>query len=283
MLGDKADPLFFGHIEDRARPLALLVHGFPDTPHTWRHLAPVLARAGWRVVAPWLRGYQTPERGPISAGSYVKDVLDWRDRLGGDDRCLLIGHDWGANAGYGAVRIAPEKFRCLVTLAVPPVGALGEGIFEYDQLRRSFYIWFVQLPGMAEIAMGKPAFFERLWRDWSPCYDPSEDLAYLAVHLTPETIRCMVAPYRASFGSDVADPSTNDEAIATQGDPRIPTLYLHGADDGALGADVLSDVERHLPAQGSRFDLVDGAGHFLHLEQPARIAERVLEWLNGLD
>ncbi len=273
------EALFFGDIEDQGRPLALLVHGFPDTPHTWRHLGPALADSGWRVAAPWLRGYRAPESGPISAGTYVRDVLDWRDHLGGDERTLLIGHDWGANTGYGVVGAAPSSFRRLVTLAVPPISALGEGVFEYDQLRRSFYIWFIQLPGMAEVAMALLGFFERLWRDWSPGYDPTEDLGYLQPHLDADTIRSMVAPYRASFDPGQADAAVLEEASATQTDPAIPTLYLHGTDDGALGADILTDVELHLPAPGSQFCLVEGAGHFLHLEQPARIEAIVLGWL----
>ena len=280
---EDSNALFFGEIEDETCPLALLVHGFPDTPHTWRYLGPALARSGWRVAAPWLRGYRTPESGPISAGTYVRDVLDWREVLHGDDRCLLVGHDWGANTGYGAVGTDPRAFGRLVTLAVPPIGGLGEGIFQYDQLRRSFYIWFIQLAGMAEIAMLNTTFFERLWRDWSPGYDPTEDLAFLLPHLDSETITSMVAPYRASFDPNQIDLAVSAEATATHGDPPIATLYLHGADDGALGAEVLIEIDQHLPAAGSRFQLIERAGHFLHLEQPVLVEETVLGWLDGLD
>jgi len=271
---------YYGNIDDHSRPLAILVHGFPDTPNTWRYLAPALADAGWRVTAPWLRGYRSAHGAPISAGTYVKDVLTWHKHLAGDERCLLIGHDWGANAAYGAVTMAPAAFSRVVTLAVPPVGALGGGILDYAQVRRSFYIWFIQLAGMAEAAMVSPAFFENLWRDWSPGYNAAVDLAHLRQHLDTDTIGSMIAPYRAAFDPARNDPMAADEAAASLADPPIPTLYLHGANDGALGADALADVESHLPAKGSAFRLVEGAGHFLHLERPSLVNEIVLGWLS---
>lgn len=63
--------------------------------------------------------------------------------------------------------------------------------------------------------------------------------------------------------------------------PPVPTLYLHGADDGAIGADLLGDLARHLPAAGSAFEIIDGVGHFLHLEQPALIAAKICTWLDA--
>ena len=62
--------------------------------------------------------------------------------------------------------------------------------------------------------------------------------------------------------------------------PPVPTLYLHGATDGALGADLLTDVDTHLPTKGSAFEIVDGVGHFLHLEQPELIAAKIRDWLS---
>jgi pimeloyl-ACP methyl ester carboxylesterase len=153
------DPTF-GDVDDTSRPLAVLVHGFPDTPHTWRHLGPVLADAGYRVVATWLPGYRTAASGPVSVGTYVRHVLDVRNSFGGDDRAVLVGHDWGANAGYGAVVSDPTAFRRFVALAVPPTAALGSGLFGYRQLKRSFYIWFSQQVGLAESAFLEPGFWE---------------------------------------------------------------------------------------------------------------------------
>ncbi|OBI85121.1 alpha/beta fold hydrolase [Mycobacterium asiaticum] len=277
----RPEPLIFGDIGDTTRPLAIAVHGFPDTPHTWRHLGPVLAEHGYRVVAPWLPGYDAPADGPVSVGTYVRHVLSVYREHGGDDRAVLIGHDWGAHAAYGTVGADPGAFGRLVTLAVPPSAALAESMFSYAQLKRSFYIWFIQLVGLAETALLQPSFWEQLWADWSPGYDATEDISWLREHVTAETIAGVISPYRATFNPEFADPSAEQEALATFVPPAIPTLYLHGSDDGGLGAEVVADAVQHLPAPGSKFEMIDGTGHFLHLEKPDLIADRIRGWLAG--
>jgi pimeloyl-ACP methyl ester carboxylesterase len=274
-------PLSFGDIEDTVLPLAVLAHGFPDTPYTWRHLGPELARRGYRVVVPWLPGYDGSVGKPVSVGTYVRAVLDVRREYRGDERALLVGHDWGANAGYGAVAFDAAAFSRFVSLAVPPTAALGAGMFGYAQLRRSFYLWFVQQVGLAEAALLEPGFWESLWADWSPGYDPREDVAELRRYVSADNIADVICPYRASFNPAFADSSAKAEAAASMRPSPVPMLYLHGADDGAIGADILEDVEMHLPAPGSAFEIIDGVGHFLHLEQPDLIAAKIGDWLNG--
>jgi pimeloyl-ACP methyl ester carboxylesterase len=272
------DPTF-GDVDDTSRPLAVLVHGFPDTPHTWRHLGPVLADAGYRVVATWLPGYRTAASGPVSVGTYVRHVLDVRNSFGGDDRAVLVGHDWGANAGYGAVVSDPTAFRRFVALAVPPTAALGSGLFGYRQLKRSFYIWFSQQVGLAESAFLEPGFWEGLWADWSPGYEPEQDISVLREYVDERTIGGVLGPYRAAFNPQFVDHAAVEDAMATFEKPPVPTYYLHGSQDGAIGADLLGDVADHLTAPGSVFELVDGVGHFLHLERPGVIGSKIVAWL----
>jgi pimeloyl-ACP methyl ester carboxylesterase len=274
-------PLTFGDIDNHARPLAIAVHGFPDTPYTWRHLGPALAEAGYRVVAPWLPGYDAPAAGPISVGTYVRHIHAVRQAYRGDARGVLVGHDWGASAGYGAVAADPTAFSRLVTLAVPPVPALGEEMFAYAQLKRSFYVWFIQQVGLAEAAFARAGFWESLWSDWSPGYDCAEDIARLRQHVGPASIAGVICPYRASFNPAFADSSAADESLAALSTPPVPTLYLHGKEDGALGGELLDDVAAHLRAPGSRFELFDGVGHFLHLEAPELVADHICGWLSG--
>lgn len=276
-----AEPRAFGDITDTSLPLAVLVHGFPDTPHTWRHLGPELVQHGYRVVAPWLPGYDRPVGKPVSVGTYARAMLDVRREHGADDRAVLIGHDWGAIAGYAAVAADPAAFSRFVALAVPPTAALATGIFSYAQLKRSFYIWFIQQVGLAEGVVTGPGFFESLWADWSPGYDNTEDVAELRRYVNAANIADVIAPYRASFNPDFTDPTAEAEAAASMQPPPVPTLYLHGAADGALGAELLTDVDAHLPAAGSVFEIVDGVGHFLHLERPRAIADKITGWLEG--
>jgi pimeloyl-ACP methyl ester carboxylesterase len=276
-------PITFGDIEDTARPLAVLVHGFPDTPYTWRHLGPVLAERGYRVVAPWLPGYDAPVDKNVSVGTYVRHVLDVRREYGADGRAVLIGHDWGAHSGYGVVATDPAAFRRYVALAVPPVAALAAGMFSYRQLKRSFYIYFIQQVGLAETILVEPGFWEQLWADWSPGYEPTDDVTELHKYVSAENIGNVICPYRASFNSQFADPDAQAEEAATLQPPPVPTMYMHGATDGGMGAELLSefDVSVHLPATGSDFEIIDGVGHFLHLEKPDLIATKICDWLGA--
>jgi pimeloyl-ACP methyl ester carboxylesterase len=271
----------FGEIEDASLPLAVLVHGFPDTPYTWRYLGPDLARRGYRVVAPWLPGYDAATDRSISVGTYVRYLLDVHRSFRADDRAVLIGHDWGAQAGYGVVATEPGAFARFVALAVPPIGALAAGMFSYAQLKRSFYIWFIQQVGIAEPVLVAPGFWESLWADWSPGYDAGEDLAELRRNVTADNIANVIAPYRASFNPQFADPDSEAEASATMQPPPVPTLYLHGARDGAISAELFGDLTPYLPASGSVAEIVDGVGHFLHLEKPELIAAKIGDWLGG--
>ena len=129
--------------------------------------------------------------------------------------------------------------------------------------------------------MVEPGFWESLWADWSPGYDPSADVAELRRHVTADNIADVICPYRASFNPAFADPDTEVEGLATLQPPPVPTLYLHWTNDGGMGAELLGDLGQHLPAAGSDFEIVDGVGHFLHLEQPRLIAAKIVDWLAG--
>jgi pimeloyl-ACP methyl ester carboxylesterase len=231
------------------------------------------------VVAPWLPGYNAVTDKPISVGTYVRHLLDVRRRYDGDHRAVLVGHDWGAQAGYGVVAAEPGAFSRFVALAVPPVAALAAGLFTYGQLKRSFYIYFIQQVGMAEVTLLAPGFWESLWADWSPGYDAAADIAELRRHVTADNIANVVAPYRASFNPQFADPDAQAEMLATMQPPPVPTLYLHGADDGAIGAGLLGDVSQYFPADGSAAEILGGVGHFLHLEKPELVAAKIVGWL----
>lgn len=257
-------------------PLALLLHGFPDSAHTWRHLLPRLAERGFRAVAPFLRGYaptQVPDDGRYQTGALVSDACALHEALGGDGRAVLIGHDWGAVAVYGAAAFAPERWAKVVGMAVPPAGAMAAGFMSYDQLRRSWYMFFFQSP-LADIVvpMGDLAFIDRLWGDWSPGYDASEDLPLVKDALRdPANLAAAIGYYRATFDPTRQVPELAAEQAATNQMPSQPLLYLHGADDGCVGAELA----------GPDAVVVKGAGHFLHLEQPDEVNSRILDFLTA--
>ena len=266
-------------------PLALCLHGFPDSAHTWRHLAPSLVEAGFRVAAPFLRGYAptaVPADGRYQTGALAKDAVALHEALAGDERAVIIGHDWGASATYGAAALAPDRWRRVVTAAVPPSGAMATGFTTYDQLRRSWYMFFFQHP-MADAVtpMDDLAFIDRLWADWSPGYDATEDLALLKPSLRdPANLAAALGYYRATLGTTPQDPALATEQAATREPTPQPTLYLHGRDDGCIGV-ALAEAAEPLLAAGSRVEIVPDAGHFLHLERPDVVNPLVVEFLTG--
>ena len=253
-------------------PLALCLHGFPDCEHTWRHLLPLLAGAGFRAVAPAMRGYaptDVPADGDYRVSTLADDANALHESLGGDDAAVLVGHDWGAMTAYAAASAAPDRWRRVVAMAVPPPPVASSAFFDYDQLKRSFYVYLFQTPIAELIASADDlAFIERLWRDWSPSYDGSRDLPHVkAAVRDPANLSAAIGYYRAMFGGGVPGDT-----------PAQPTLYLHGKEDGAFLADRVPESSAHLSPQ-SRVEVLPGVGHFLHLEQPDIVNKLVLDWL----
>jgi pimeloyl-ACP methyl ester carboxylesterase len=283
----EAGGLSFGYLtagpEDG--PLALCLHGFPDTAHTYRHLLPELAAAGFRAVAPFMRGYAptaVPADGRYQTGALARDANALHEALGGDDRAVIVGHDWGAQATYGAAGSAPDRWRRVVAMAVPVGPALAGSFFTYDQIKRSFYMYFFQNP-LADglVAADDLAFVARLWADWSPGYDAGEDLASVRAALgSPENLAAALGYYRALFDPAKQSPELAAEQQAVSGVPPQPTLYLHGAQDGCMAADVSGTV-RSVLVPGSEVAVVEGTGHFLHLERPDEVNARIVGFLTA--
>ncbi|MDQ3106955.1 MAG: alpha/beta hydrolase [Actinomycetota bacterium] len=266
-------------------PLALCLHGFPDSAWTYRHLLPALADAGYRAVAPWMRGYAPtgiPADGRYQSAALALDANRLHEALGGGRDAVLIGHDWGATAVYPAAAAAPQLWSKVVAMAVPPGPAMG-GLLQYDQIKRSFYMWFFQLPLAEFIVPGDDfAFIARLWQDWSPGYDGAEDVSHVRDALRhPANLGAALGYYRAAFAGapPVADPEI-DAIAATAGNlPSQPLLYLHGEDDGCIGAD-MGRAAIDLLSAPSRAEILPGVGHFLHLEAPDVVNSKIVEFLD---
>jgi pimeloyl-ACP methyl ester carboxylesterase len=265
-------------------PLALCLHGFPDSAHTWRHLLPALAEAGFHAVAPFMRGFAptaVPEDGCFSLGALIADANALHDALDGNEEAVLIGSDWGAEAAYGAAAFAPERWRRLVALAIPPLSMDAKLFTDFEQLRRFFYMFLFTQPIAEEVvAADGMAFIDRLWADWSPGHDAAEDLAFAKDCIRErDHLTAAIGYYRAALGapaSSCARFAAEQGALALA--PPQPTLYLHGAEDGCIGIDLVRDAETALSA-GSRLCVVEDAGHFLHLERPELVNEEVLGWV----
>ncbi len=283
----EANGLSFGVLSMGDGPLALCLHGFPDSAWTWQHLLPELAAAGFRAVAPFLRGYaptSVPADGLYQSGAVAADAIALHDALGGDDDAVLIGHDWGALATYAAAGHAPERWRRVVAASVPPPATVAQAFFSYDQLRRSWYMFFFQSP-LADMAvpMDDLAFIDRLWTDWSPGFDGTAmaDRCKDALR-DPANLAAALGYYRATLGAGARSPE--HDAIEASGAAPLPmpVLYLHGREDGCMGAELIDDSLRtSLPHPDSQIEVVDGAGHFLQLEQPEVVNRLIVDFVRG--
>ncbi|HAS10367.1 MAG TPA: alpha/beta hydrolase [Acidimicrobiaceae bacterium] len=283
----RANDLDFAFLELGSGPLALCLHGFPDTPHGWRHQLPVLAEAGYRAVAPWMRGYAPtgiPADGCYQQGALAADANALHEALGGDGDAVLIGHDWGATAVYPAVNHEPDRWMAMVAAAVPHPVAMAGMIFDYDQLKRSFYMFVFQHPlAEAIVQQDDLAFIDRLWADWSPGLD--EGVAATAVQHVKDALRdpdhltAALGYYRATLGGVGLDPRYDEIQAAGAAPVEIPALYLHGADDGCIGTDFAEASAGFLTDERSRTTVVEGAGHFLQLERPERVNAEILDFL----
>ena len=277
----------FSYLECGSGKLALLLHGFPDTAQTWRHLMPQLANAGYRVVAPFMRGYApsaVPTDGCYQTAMLARDANALHEELGGDGDAVIIGHDWGAPSVYGAAIDAPSRWKKVVGMAVPPTAALGLAFVQnLEQIKRSWYMFFFQ-HGLADLVVGanNHAYIEMLWRDWSPGYDASFDLDGVKKSLAdPKNLQAALGYYRATLGDGYRDPSL--KALQDQMGSAVPTqplLYLHGANDGCIGAEVVEAAKSMSPAN-VKFAIVKDAGHFLQLEQPQKVNKLICDFITG--
>ena len=273
------------YLECGSGPLALCLHGFPDSAYSWRHLLPALADAGFRAVAPFTRGYAPTSVAPdglYQTGALSHDANVLHDALGADENAVIIGHDWGAPSAYGAAIDQPTRWKKVVGMAVPPGAAMGMAFMSnLTQLKRSWYMFFFQHP-LADLVV--PAndleFIDMIWHDWSPNYHNSEDVNNAKnCFRDPEHLAAALGYYRATLGAGKKDPRYDAIQAAASNPPSQPTMYLHGEDDGCIGVEVARMAHEMYPTMNVH--VVKNAGHFLQLEQPKIVNNYIVEWVTN--
>jgi pimeloyl-ACP methyl ester carboxylesterase len=260
----------FGYLEWGAGAPVLLLHGFPDSAHGWSVIGPAIAAAGFRVVAPFLRGYApsaVPARDTDSR-TLGEDVLALIDAFGGTAR--VVGHDWGAEAAYAAVGLGPERFARLVTVAIPHRAALTPTPALVWALRHFFAL---KLPGAARrFARDDFARVELLCRRWSPTWTPTpEELEPVKnAFAAPGSLDAAIGYYRAaSFGTPAF----------LRGTIAVPSLAVAGADDPGIAPAAFEQARRQY--SGAYSVAVIPGGHFCHRESPQPFLDAVLPFLRG--
>ena len=262
-------------------PLVVCLHGFPDIPRTWAPLTEQLCEAGYRVVSPWLPGYAPSSlEGPFDAPSLTRTILSLIDELSPSEPVRIVGHDWGSIITQCAVALRPEKFRAAAMLAVPHVLAFETNIERFPrQLQRSAYMGLFQLPMVSDrvVRARDFRFIERLWKRWSPGFDPGADYFEELKLCLRSSMPAPLKHYRAMASLKV---TREMREIVAAGPILVPTMYLHGERDGCVVAGMADDQEEHFSALFEMVKLAD-AGHFLHLERPAEVNEAILRWFEG--
>jgi pimeloyl-ACP methyl ester carboxylesterase len=273
----------FAYLEAGEGPLVLCLHGFPDHAPTWEPLLRDLAAAGFRGVAPWMRGYSptgTAER--YHTQELALDAIALTEALGSDGDAYLVGSDWGAGAVHLAVPHKPDLWKRCVTMAVPPGAATGAFLSSPGQWKRSWYVWFFGTP-LADIAFPQADYgiVDQLWADWSPDFTP--ETAFIRALKDIYAVdggQAAMGYYRDSFHQ--RRPLSEEAATLTGGPMPIPMLYFHGTNDGCLGIDLVDEsILTDSLGPGGDSVFVEGAGHFMHLEKPDEVNPKVIEFLKA--
>ncbi len=272
--------------EQEDAPWVVCLHGFPDNVSTFRlQIEPLLA-AGFQLLVPVMRGYETtsiPENNDFSASALAGDLIAWLDRLSAE-QVHLVGHDWGGAVGYLAAAKYPERFKSLTTIAIPNPRRFIEAVRAVPmQGVNSLYMLFNQIPLVSDyLAQRNDFWFLRmLWQRWAPGFRLSQaDWQTLRIAFRqPGVIKAMLSYYRQNVSpAQLAGirPSllNSDEKI------EIPTLAIAGNEDGCFDLrafDVAMRAE-DFPA-GLTLKVIEGAGHFPHREKPEIFNPLLVDWL----
>lgn len=281
----QANGLSFDALSAGQGPVVLLLHGFPDDNTTWLQQIPVLAEAGYHVVAPLMRGYQPssqPRRPAYHMINMAEDVLGWIQCLG-EKQVHLVGHDWGAIIAYASAALAPRRFLSLTTLSVPHLRRMGRGIREIpSQLQKSWYIFLMQTPGVSVAMLERNDWelIDRLWQDWSPGWlYPQEALEQVkSTFRQPGVADAATRYYRSLL--DIFSRTGQQSWTLLRSPVTVPTLAITGGNDGCLDTRLYDEVmvEADFP-NGLQLERIAAAGHFVQRECPEAVNRLLLAWL----
>jgi pimeloyl-ACP methyl ester carboxylesterase len=269
------------YVEAGDGPLVVLLHGFPEFWFSWRFQIPALAAAGFRVVAPDMRGYNLSSR-PVGVAAYDPDRLaaDVRDliRERGADRAFLVAHDWGAGVAWLTAMNYPEVVERLAILNAPHPRRLLHGLRRPRQLAKSWYMLFFQLPWLPERlvrASGWRAFRYGFEHDARPGAFTPQDLGrYVEAWSQPGAATAMINYYRAAFRR------TPRRAEARLRPIPAPTLVIWGERDRYLGAE-LAEPERADVPNLERVVRLPDASHWVQHDEPERVGQLLVEFFAG--
>jgi pimeloyl-ACP methyl ester carboxylesterase len=259
-------------------PLMLMLHGFPEFWYSWRRQIPEFAQ-NYKVVALDLRGYNDSEK-PAATSAYVmpefiKDVEGVIRGLGYES-CVLVGHDWGGAIAWNFAYAYPEMVEKLIILNLPHPAKFAEGLRTPQQLLRSSYIFFFQIPWLPELlvqasdyqivssaltgmAVNKKAFSD------------ADLAAYKEAIAKPGALTAMLNYYRNAFQQRIVN--------REWGILNVPTLMIWGEDDTALGKELTYGTEAYV--RDFQIKYIPNCSHWVQQEKPELVNQYMSEYLAG--
>ncbi len=260
--------------------LALCLHGFPESRFSWRYQMPLLAEMGYRVWAPDLRGYGETEPKPAEVSAYLidrlmEDVAALIDASGAKT-VTLIGHDWGAGLAWAFAANKVRPLERLVIMNVPHPAVMASQLGRnWAQMKKSWYMFFFQLPGLPERAMTRDGAraiknaFHGMAVDKSN-FTPDVLDRYARDAQRPGAIRGMINWYRAALrlGGKLRGPWPMIET---------PTLIVWGEEDAALGVELLDGTDAHV--RDLTIERLPGVSHWVQQEAPQKVNPILQAWL----
>jgi pimeloyl-ACP methyl ester carboxylesterase len=256
-------------------PLLVLLHGFPEFWFSWRLQIVPLVAAGFRVVAPDLRGYNLSSR-PAGVEAYSADRLaaDVRGLIRelGADSATLVGHDWGGTVAWATAMIHPEVVNRLVILNAAHPRRLQQGLRNPNQLRKVWYFFFFQLPGLPEpiVRAGRWRFFRRYQRDARPPYTPEDTERYVESWSQPGAAIAIINYYRAAVRG-------SKQAQAQLRPIQAPTLVIWGQRDRYLGPNLAEPDTDDVPNL-DRVERLPDASHWVHHDEAERVTRLLIDF-----
>jgi epoxide hydrolase 4 len=251
--------------------LVVLLHGFPEFWYSWRKQIPALAAAGFRVVAPDMRGYNLSDK-PRGVAQYRLDLLtqDVRRLLDqyGAERAHVVGHDWGAVVAWAFAMQHPQRLDRLGILNVPHPVSFERGLKTFKQLRKSWYVYFFQLPWLPEMGASRNqyAFVRRALRSLSP-----EDVErYVEAIARPGALTSAINYYRAlvRFRAHTARQLRRIEQ---------PVLVIWGERDNYLGRELANPPREWVPDH--RVVRFPNASHWVQNDEPEPVNQLLIDFL----
>ena len=269
------------YVEMGEGPLVVLLHGFPEFWYSWRFQIPSLAEAGFRVVAPDMRGYNLSDK-PQGVNNYRAELLG-RDvarliRACGAERAKVVGHDWGGVVAWMVAMHYPEQVEKLAILNVPHPGRFLQGLWTLHQLRKSWYMFFFQIPWLPEqvVRAGNFAWLRYNFRN-DPvrpgAFNPQDIERYVEALSRPGALTAAMNYYRALFRQPPAQVRRQLRKV------EIPVLVIWGERDRYLGTELAQPDRTWVP--DVRVERLVDASHWVQVDQPEKVNALLLDFLRS--